>query len=194
MEQFSIQDIVAVQRSSEAQELESCNETSRQYGLSLSATQIARLIEERVLALKHTERIEFGPSILKDLMGVFCSSPYILQGDYEDTLARLQEIFYQCKSDFCEEIPDDELLGTMKTLFDGTAHGSLDYLVELLEQRSFPSAWLAPSEEEVDVYVSVQDEYEVSEKRETPACYGDDWLDDIGARGWDGEVWVDDIW
>jgi hypothetical protein len=192
MEHFFIQDIVLVKRASEAREIKHCNQMSRRYGLALSELQIEALIEEHALALKHTDRIEFGSGILKDLIEVFCASPYILPDDYESTLAELQGMFYQCKNDSREEISDEELLETMRTLFDETAHGSLDYLEELLMQRFRLDAHPVPLNEEVDIYVSVQDEERTSDDADALACYGDDWLDDIGARGWDGEVWVDD--
>lgn len=57
-------------------------------------------------------------------------SPYLFQEEYTEALARLQEMFYRCKSETHERISDSALLAAMRAAFDGLAGGSLNYLEE----------------------------------------------------------------
>ena len=109
-------------------ELRECNEFSVRYDLYLSEQQIYELTERRFAALKDTGRVEFGQGILKKLLTAFCSSPYITQENYQDTILELQDSFYYFKNESMEMISDDELIGFMKNRFDGVCQGSLEYL------------------------------------------------------------------
>jgi hypothetical protein len=60
----------------------------------------------------------------------FCDSPYIHSRNYEETLSELQDIFYYFKGEAMERLSDDELIGAMSKVFNGVAHGSLEYLAE----------------------------------------------------------------
>lgn len=111
-----------------AQELRDCNEISEKFGLSLSESQIKELVERRFEALRDTGRIEFGEGILKKLIYAFCDSPYLTQETYEDSILQLQDDFYYFKNESMDRISDDELIEFMKSVFDGRAQGSLDYL------------------------------------------------------------------
>lgn len=108
--------------------LAECNSNSAQYGLVLSETQLQELTHRRIQALKQTGRIEFGKGILKPLIEAFCDSPYLTQQDYADTLAQLQDLFYEWKGECRERLADEELLQIMRALFDQRAHGSVEYL------------------------------------------------------------------
>lgn len=110
------------------EELLDCNALTGRFGLSLSDRQIDALIENRFDALRATGRVEFGGGILKKLIYAFCDSPYISQENYEETLAELQDSFYYYKNESEDRISDDDLIGYMKTVFDGVAQGSLEYL------------------------------------------------------------------
>lgn len=83
----------------------------------------------RIKALNDTGRIEFGTGILKKLVDAFCSSPYISQENYVDTIIELQDIFYYFKNESMERISDDELIEYMKNHFDEECQGSLEYLM-----------------------------------------------------------------
>jgi hypothetical protein len=111
-----------------AQELRDCNEISEKFGLVLSESQIQELVERRFDALRDTGRIEFGEGILKKLIYAFCDSPYLTQETYEDSILQLQDDFYYFKNESMDRISDDELIEFMKSVFDGRAQGSLDYL------------------------------------------------------------------
>lgn len=111
-----------------AQELRDCNELSEKFGLVLSESQIQELVERRFDALRDTGRIEFGEGILKKLIYAFCDSPYLTQETYEDSILQLQDDFYYFKNESMDRISDDELIDYMKSVFDGRAQGSLDYL------------------------------------------------------------------
>jgi hypothetical protein len=106
------------------------NEQSAPYGLSLTMDGLRTLATRREEALANTGRVEFGEGVLPKLAEAFSSSPYLFQEDYAEALARLQAMFYRCKSEAQERIPDDALLAAMREAFDGLAGGSLDYLEE----------------------------------------------------------------
>lgn len=111
-----------------AMEIKKCNEITMKYGVTLSDTQIENLINKRFESLKNTGRIEFGDSILKELIEAFCDSPYIIQENYEETLEELQDIFYFFKGEAMDQIADDELIEFMKEYFNGECQGSIEYL------------------------------------------------------------------
>lgn len=105
-----------------------CNEISKDYGLVLTQQQALALVATRGAALKKAGRIEFGSSIIDQLIATFCHSPYISQQNYEETLHELIELFYDFKSDTWDVVSDDELIGFMKNAFDNQCHGSLELL------------------------------------------------------------------
>lgn len=108
--------------------LERCNALTEGYGLSLTGLQMERLADRRSQALRATGRVEFGPGVLPKLVLAFRDSPYLEQPCYEETLAGLQDLFYQMKNQCGERLTDDELIGAMKLIYDGPAGGSLDFL------------------------------------------------------------------
>ena len=119
---FDMQMLMAVN------ELCDCNELTAQLGLTLSETQIQKLVEHRFNALRDTGRIEFGEGILKKLIVSFCDSPYLTQENYEETIIELQDSFYYFKNESMDRFSDDELIEYMKAIFNGRAQGSLEYL------------------------------------------------------------------
>ena len=127
MDRFAMEP-VKMQMLATANELRECNELTARYGLTLSEAQIQRMVEHRFAALRDTDRIEFGEGILKKLIYAFCDSPYITQEDYEETILELQDSFYYFKNESMDLFSDDELIEFMKTVFDGRAQGSLEYL------------------------------------------------------------------
>ena len=108
--------------------LERCNALTEKYGLALTGAQMERLAAGRSRALLAAGRVEFGPGILPKLVLAFRDSPYLEQYCYEETLADLQDLFYQLKNQCGEGLADDELIGAMKLLYDGPAGGESDFL------------------------------------------------------------------
>ncbi|MDD3920131.1 MAG: DUF6323 family protein [Eubacteriales bacterium] len=108
--------------------LEACNDITLRYGLSLTLPQMQQLAQRRFAALEETGRVEFAEGILPKLALAFCDSPYLMQEEYADTLAALQDLFYYFKGEAHEQVTDDELIAAMKEAFDGRAQGSLEYL------------------------------------------------------------------
>jgi len=116
------------QDSRQVKEIQTMNDYSQNFGLSLAGKDIEVLLQERKGILKEQERVEFRGGILKKLIAAFCDSAYIWQDNYADTLGRLQEIFYQYKNEAMDDLTDDELISYMKEKFEGDCQGSLDYL------------------------------------------------------------------
>lgn len=104
------------------------NEYSEQFGLQLTRTQALELVETRTRALRSSGRVEFGSGIVGKLASAFCSSPFLSQDTYAETLHDLVELFYTYKSETWECISDDGLIGYMRSRFDEPCHGSLELL------------------------------------------------------------------
>lgn len=104
------------------------NEAAIQYGLSLTEQDAKLILEERKNSLIEQNRIEFGEGITAKIIYEFCDSSYIHQGNYVDTIIRLQDIFYLYKNEMQDEIADDELLHLMKEMYEYICCGDLDYL------------------------------------------------------------------
>lgn len=124
-------------RLAEIRALEACNERTARFGLRLSETQLRALEDRRDRALRETGRVEFGGGILKQLILTFCGSPYLLQQEYEETLAALQDAFYALKNETGDRIPDDELIDAMRRAYDGKAGGSVEALAGLTPEELF---------------------------------------------------------
>lgn len=123
---------LSLQRKQTEAALVQCNQVTQKTGLLLSDAQIRTLAEQRIQALAHTGRVEFGPGILQPLIYRFYDSPYLTQANYETTIVELQELFYTFKNETKDRLSDDELLGVMKAIFDGKAQGSVEYLSGVL--------------------------------------------------------------
>ena len=70
-----------------------CNDVAMSYGLALTEPQALALAQTRTDTLRETRRIEWGDSIVGALIETFCTSPYILPENYEDTLHELIGLF-----------------------------------------------------------------------------------------------------
>mgnify|MGYP007035337882 FL=1 len=110
-----------------AQVLET-NQYTQKYGLVLRKEDAALLAEARADVLRDQKRVEFGPGILPKIIYAFCDSSYIYQDNYCESMARLQEIFFQYKNEMLDEITDDELLEFMREQFENVCRGDFDYL------------------------------------------------------------------
>ncbi|MDD3347671.1 DUF6323 family protein [Oscillibacter sp.] len=102
-----------------------CNARTARFGLSLSREQAEALAVGRSHALRDTGRVEFGGGILSALIDALCSSPFLQQETYADTLETLQEVFYHWKNELDDTTPDRALLSLMRRAFDEKARGAL---------------------------------------------------------------------
>ena len=112
--------MVLLQEQNQLSKVVKTNETTEQFGLSLTEQDAKLILGERKNALAEQKRVEFGEGIATKIIYEFCDSEYIHQSNYVETIIRLQEIFYLYKNEMHDEITDDELLHLMK--------GDLDYL------------------------------------------------------------------
>lgn len=65
---------------------------------------------------------------IKNIIKIFCTSPYIHQHNYVEVLNELIDIFYFCKNEIEELMSDQELISQMKEYFDKSCGGSLELL------------------------------------------------------------------
>ncbi len=110
------------------EEIRKMNQYTEKFGLTLSQEDTEVLLAERAEVLKSEQRVEFGGSILPQLIYAFCDSAFISQDNYLDTIVRLQEIFFLYKNEMRDEITDEELVNFMREQFNGVCYGDLDYL------------------------------------------------------------------
>lgn len=115
-------------RKKEEEGLLLCNEKSSQFGLELTKEEIIELVHCKTETLKKYQRVEFGKSILEELVFTFQDSVYIQQEEYLEILEKLQEIFYEFKNETEDLLTDAEILAFMKKQFETVAHGDIDYL------------------------------------------------------------------
>ncbi|HNR04710.1 MAG TPA: DUF6323 family protein [Bacillota bacterium] len=109
-------------------EIERCNEFTAEFGLALSPSDAAELVEARNIALKSNGRIEFGGGAIHKIIREFCDSPYISMHNYAETIHELTEMFYYYKNETLDLMSDDDLIKFMKNSFDGKCQGSLELL------------------------------------------------------------------
>ena len=120
--------IMQLQRQTQLTKVIETNQTTKQYGLSLTEEEAKLIVTERVNTLKVQKRVEFGEGITPKIIFEFCDSDFIDQNNYVETIIRLQEIFYLFKNEMEDEITDDELLHLMKEQYELICFGDLDYL------------------------------------------------------------------
>lgn len=123
------------QQKYEMQRIIDCNKITNKYGLSLTNEEVNMLMICRKDSLKENQRIEFGESILPNIVYAFCDSQYLNQDNYVNTLVQLQEIFYLYKNESMDELTDDELINFMRKQFEEICFGDLEYLKETCLER-----------------------------------------------------------
>jgi hypothetical protein len=117
------------------EELLETNHISQKYGLTLYPVQARDIIQARNQALQDYGRIETDNRIISQIISSFCSSPYLSNENYTNSINELIDIFYFFKNETRDLIADKELLLLMKDLFNDCCCGSLD----LLRYRELPS-------------------------------------------------------
>ncbi len=110
------------------------NEKTKGFGLILTPDEIKSMMAARNKVLRDYERVELGFEVTKELIEVFCTSPYIDDGNYVSTLNELHEIFYYLKNETEDKIGDVKLVQIMKEIFDEDCGGSVELLKSKLEE------------------------------------------------------------
>ena len=174
------QDAAQIRVAADLHELAACNQVTERYGLSLSTQDAQVLVAGRLESLRAAERVEFGGGVAQDLVLGFCSSPYVSQRTFVQTILELQDLFYGFRNESLEQIPDDELIETMRSLYDNVAHGDLELLAEAL----FDGLARHVRDEILDE----DDEASLATRRSSVA----DWTDERYAPAWEGASWLDE--
>lgn len=120
--------MILLQKQNQLDKVIKTNQTTEQFGLSLTEQDAKLILEERKKSLSEQRRIEFGEGIETKIIYEFCDSDYIDQSNYAESIIRLQEIFYLYKNEMQDEITDDELIHLMKEQFEIICFGDFDYL------------------------------------------------------------------
>ena len=123
--------LIPMQLEAAKDELRSCEDVNRRYGLVLTEADITELVELRNQALRSTGRVEFGGGILPKLIRAFCNSPYVDNQNYAAVLADLQDAFYYFKNESGDLFSDDDLIEFMASVFNGRAEGSTELLCSI---------------------------------------------------------------
>lgn len=189
----SWQDPVQMQLAKTIGELESCNREIERHGLALTTQDVRALVAGRLEALEVSARVEFGGGVVKDLVLAFAGSPFVTQANFVQTVLELQEQFYEFRNESDEQIPDDDLIAKMRSLFDDLAQGDLGYL----EQALFEG--LARLVREQVVGSVADDAADPDDDRSAMnaamlAQHGFDvssWVDEAYAPEWEGSSWLD---
>lgn len=108
------------------------NPRLERHGLTLTSGEAAQIAESHAHSLARADRMEFAPGALAKLAETFSDAPDVRREDFADTLCDLIDLFYQLKNEWEDRIPDDDLMGRMRTLFDDPCHGSVALLADLL--------------------------------------------------------------
>ncbi|MDP3446742.1 MAG: DUF6323 family protein [Eubacteriales bacterium] len=135
MQQEKEAGLILVVREQFLAELRAANETSSRYGLKLSEQSMQALAQTRTRALLDHGRVELGASAVSALVEGFCDSPFLLQENYEATLAELLDAFYYFKNASGERVADDELIAAMRMrydAYDGAVEGVTGTTLEAL--------------------------------------------------------------
>lgn len=163
--------------------LEECNERLTPQGLRLVREDVVHLQASRRDALGDAGLIEMGGGIMPDLVASFASSPFLHQGGLVQTLASLQEVFYEMRRQVGPECPDDDLLDAMRLVFDGEAAGNAEILAAMSAQDLLDA--LDQSDDE-------REPLEAPEPELQQPWNEDRWVDSFEADGWNGEKWAAD--
>lgn len=177
-------------------ELESCNQVIGRHGLSLSAQDIQVLVEGRVESLHMAERIEFGGGVVKELVLAFAGSSHVSQATFVETVLELQTLFYEFKNESLEQIPDDDLIVKMRSLFDEVANGDLGYLEEALfeglgrrvREQTAGSALDFDDAADPDADNAAMNAVTLAHHRYDVSG----WVDETYSPAWEGSSWLDE--
>lgn len=132
------------------------NEKTADYGLVLTEIEARELVDVRNRSLRENERIELGSGAILQIIDKFCTSLYINQQNYAQTIGELLDIFYYFKTESRDKISDSDLIDIMYELFEGPCHGS----TELLAGRDLETLLRYIKEAHDDIILDPEDDYD----------------------------------
>lgn len=159
MDEKSLLPILEIQKQLAVKSINSCNEYTGKFGLSLSPSEINKLVKFQHETLKEMGRIELGQSIIPKLIYEFCDSQYVSQDNYVKTLEEFQEMFYYFKNESLDDLSDDELISGMKKYFDNECQGSLEKL-----RSTYLENMCKNSRYDYDLYGDMYEEYDEKDR------------------------------
>jgi hypothetical protein len=206
------EDVSQTQLAAAARELETVNQAIGRHGLSLSTADVQAIVVGRVEALEASDRVEFGSGVAKQIILGFAGSAFVSQENFVPTVLELQELFYEVKNESLEQIPDEDLIAKMRTLFDEYANGDVGLLEEALFEglaRQVREDIVTPAKpgfhdrtdaDKADAGTGYEDAADpeadnAAANAYTLAAYRYDigkWVDDKYEPGWDGSSWLDE--
>jgi hypothetical protein len=135
------------------------NETAEAYGLYLSPLASREIIIARNNTLKSYERVEIDTEITRKIIMQFCSSPYLQQAEYMDTIIQIQELFHYIKNELDDDIGDDDLIERLADLYNHKCFGDIDLLEgreteRIIRQYRFGDEYYQELDLEIDEYES----------------------------------------
>lgn len=122
------------QNSDAVMELVRLNEKTKERGLILTPDDAKTLVVSRNKVLRDHARVELSIGVLKELIEVFSTSPYMDQEHYVDTLNELQEIFYYLRNETEDKFSDAKLIQLMNESYNGSCAGSIELLRSKTEE------------------------------------------------------------
>lgn len=97
-------------------------------GLTLTAEQARTVALAHGDALRRTGRIEWGPSAAEGLLNAFAGSPWLTRENQGQQLADLLALFYDCRAELPDSLPDGWLLERMRQAYDGPCQGCMELM------------------------------------------------------------------
>ncbi|MEF3327810.1 DUF6323 family protein [Oceanobacillus oncorhynchi] len=122
------------QNSNAVMELVRLNDKTKERGLILTPDDAKTLVVSRNKVLRDHARVELSIGVLKELIEVFSTSPYMDQEHYVDTLNELQEIFYYLRNETEDKFSDAKLIQLMNESYNGSCAGSIELLRSKMEE------------------------------------------------------------
>ena len=122
------------QNSNAVMELVRLNEKTKEWGLILTPDDAKTLVVSRNKVLRDHARVELSIGVLKELIEVFSTSPYMDQEHYVDTLNELQEIFYYLRNETGDKFSDAKLIQLVNESYNGSCAGSIELLKSKTEE------------------------------------------------------------
>lgn len=97
-------------------------------GLALTEAQARTVALAHGDALRRTGRIEWGPSAAEGLLSAFAGSPWLTRENQGQQLADLLALFYDCRAELPDQLPDGWLLERMRRAYDGPCEGCMELM------------------------------------------------------------------